>query len=243
VCAALAWLPLRVGPSDDEHLINRENDVIHAWTLARPRILIAGAVVVVLFTVGGFISGNGFMDRWTTSPVEAYLENVRIGLSASAQPVNMFDQAVPRDIMVPDFGDAARFSHVIKPMAIQPHFITWSPHVSMADPKGKIRNATVSGVSSVQLQPLCGQNELVIPLGSEVIAWVWKVKLTYTSTAQTPAIITIGAGKVPIALQPGQHEVFATFIGGGTTVKISGLDPGAQVCVSSAVVGDLVPMP
>ncbi len=244
LCAALAWLPLRVGPAGDEGQVNREKDVIRNWTLARPRVLVAGAaVIVVLFTVGGFISGNRFMDRWTENPGEEYLENVRAGLSASDEPVDMFDQSVPRDIMVADFGDKNHLSHVIKPMAIQPRFVTWSPHVSIADPLGRIRKATVFGTASPLYAPLCGRTELVVPLASDVMDWAWKVKLTYTSNVETPAIITIGTGKIPVVLQPGQHDVFASFVGGGTTVKISGINPDARVCVSSAVVGDLLPMP
>jgi hypothetical protein len=84
LCAALAWLPLQLrrtaaAPEEQDEQPDarpRDADVVRVWTNQQPWVLVAGTLAIVLVTVGGLISGAGFMTTWRTSPAETYLNNL-----------------------------------------------------------------------------------------------------------------------------------------------------------------------
>lgn len=252
LCAALAWLPLRlrqtparpekqneqVDAEQDAH--QRDTDVVRVWTNQRPGILIAGALAVVLVTAGGLISGARFMTMWQTNPAETYVNHLRDGL-AQGTPVTLFDQRVPPHVMIPEFGKAAQLSWITRPLDRRPRFVTSAADVQMVDDTGQIRPAKVEGVGSELNRPICGRRHVTVPLTSSVLAWAWIAQISYTSTNPTPAVVSLDTGTARIALEPGEHEIFAAIIGGGASVTVTGMDANARVCVSRVVIGNLAP--
>ena len=59
----------------------------------------------------------------------------------------------------------------------------------------------------------------------------------FVSDRGTPARITWGTGSPEVQLDKGLGEVFVPLTGGGRTVAIAGVAPGASVCIGDVQVG------
>jgi hypothetical protein len=242
LCAALAWLPLKLRATarPDAPKPPQDDDVVRGWTGRRPLVLIIGSLAIVLVTVGGLISGAHFTAMWSRNPAKAYVDHLRDDL-ARGTPVLLFDQPVPPQIMIPEFGAAAQLSRLTRPLDPRPRFVTWAPQAHLVDDAGRIRPAKVEGVGSYLFRPVCGSGKVTVPLTGSLLAWTWKVQISYTSTIPTAATVAVGGKPAQAALLPGKHDLFVAVTGSGPLVTITGLNPSARVCVSSAVLGNLVP--
>jgi hypothetical protein len=238
LCAALAWLPLRL------HSISAapqpREDAVRMGPRLRRQMLLAGAFLVVLVTVGGLVSGARYMKIWTNNPSESYVDNLRDGL-ARATSVTLFDQGVPAHVMIPEFGEGAQLSRLTRALNPRPRFVTWAPELNVVDEQGRIHPAKVEGIGSYLYQPVCGRQKVTVPLTGSVLNWAWKAQITYSSTQATTAEVSMDGRSTPVSLLPGQHDLFVAVMGGGNWVTLSGLEPGARICVTSAVVGSPVP--
>jgi hypothetical protein len=124
---------------------------------------------------------------------------------------------------------------------LRPRFVTWAPELNVVDEQGRIYPAKVEGIGSYLYQPVCGRQKVTVPLTGSVLNWAWKAQITYSSTQATTAEVAMDGRSTPVSLLPGQHDLFVAVMGGGTLVTLSGLEPGARICVTSAVVGNPVP--
>jgi hypothetical protein len=247
VCLALAWLPLRATASDPGP--DPGTDPGPAGGDAprrRRRLLAAGTAFVLAVTACGAISGERYARQAARNPGAEYLTNLRTDLAAAGGPVPMFDQAVPKTMMMSAFGPGAMLSHVTRPLPERPRFVTWAPAVKVVDDRGHLRDAQVSGVTAPGDPAVCGTTRVVRRLPAAPIAWAWKVQIAYTAGKDTPALVTLddgrpGARAVPVRLTAGMHKLYVAVLGGGNRFTLSGLAPGVTVCLGQVSVGRIKP--
>jgi hypothetical protein len=252
LCLALAWLPLRHSPAAAETTpADDPGDSDGGEPPARRRwvLLSLGTVFVLVITTCGAISGERFMRTWSQNTTDEYLTNLRGDLDAAEGPVTMFDQAVPTSMMMASFEHGAMLSHVTKPFPKRPQFVTWAPAVKVVDPEGHVHDGKVRGVTAPGKQSACNRGQATAVarrLPARPMKWVWKVQIAYMANRDTRALISLDDGKpgaetVPVRLTAGVHFVFVSLLGGGDRVVVSGLEPGAAVCLAEVSVGGIVP--
>ncbi|MEP9365487.1 hypothetical protein ABLE68_21140 [Nocardioides sp. CN2-186] len=84
---------------------------------------------------------------------------------------------------------------------------------------------------------LVGSTGAGIALDGPVFGATWRLRVTYSATAETPAVITLGDREVPVTLLAGEHTLETSGAGQYDAVRIDGLDDGVSACVSSLEVG------
>ena len=260
---ALAWLPLRpnAGPGDPARAESpaRPEDLARSEDPARDlrlrgfslrgflgrrsgALAVIGAVSVALVTAGGAISGETFMNVWSTNPTRAYIENLRADLAAHPGPVYMFgDEVAPNMVMTPTFLDRRRISWVTRPMDVRPVIRSAVPSFSVVDANGHLHDGTVRGVGGALKKQVCVGSDasVTVRLPQAVGAGRWKLKLGYYANRQTSARVAVGDNPpVGMRLERGMHEVFVSLQAGGSDqIRVDGLDPDSSLCIGTAVLG------
>jgi len=79
-----------------------------------------------------------------------------------------------------------------------------------------------------------------IALDGPVFGATWRLRLDYSATTGTPAVITLGDREVPVTLLAGEHTLETSGAGQYDAVRIDGVADGASACVSSLEVGTTV---
>lgn len=256
LCLALAWLPARpevdvAGQEDAATHSIRQTGVLARRFVPNPQaVSLAGAMAVLLMTIGGAVSGERFMANWTRNPAKPYLQNLQDGIDDAhdadrATTLNLMPEAVVPDlVMVPTFEQHRRLSHVTLPMRTRPNFPAFAASYSVVDAQGRVHPADVAGMSAAGIQgkncAKAGQNAAVT-FGLPQQAWRWTVKLEYLAQTDTSARLSLGPfPAVPIRLQKGLNRVYVDLLGGASSqLVLNGVDPGSSVCMGRATIGTL----
>jgi hypothetical protein len=247
LCLALAWLPLRSGV--DRGLTSDPDDLAsHPGEVRGPRQapVVAGALAVVLMTVGGAVSGETFMANWTKNPTQPYLENLQQGLAGAAPAtVNLLPESVVPDlIMTPTFEDDRRLSNVTRPMAVRPAFPPYTDSYSLVDAQGRVLPGEVAltpGNQAEGVEPFncatAGRNAVVV-FAAEQPEWRWVVRLDYLTESDATAELSLGSyPPVPIRMRGGLHTMYVDLLGGGSSqLVLSGVQPGVTICIGKAAI-------
>jgi hypothetical protein len=244
---ALAWLPLRGGleavhDGSARAFSVRGRSVRDLLGRRSGTVAVSGAVAVVLFTVGGVVSGETFMNSWSKNPTQAYIENLRADLAAHPGPVYLFgDEVVPDRVMTPTFLDRRQIGWVTRPMKVRPVVQPVVPSFSVVDAQGHLHDGIVRGVDAVLKKEVCVGEDgaTTITLPRAVGDGLWKLRLGYYANRQTSARVSIGINPpVTMRLERGLHEVYISLRAGGSArIRVDGVDPGSSVCIGTATLG------
>jgi hypothetical protein len=253
LCLALAWLPLRDGLDAvlgtpgraSPRVLRRQARVskARARLLRRPNAIAAtAAIIVVVMTGGGIISGEKFMSGWSKNPGQEYFANLSADLRAHSGPVYLFgDEVVPDLIMTPTFLADRRIGRVTKPLPVRPVVSEAVPYFSIVDPSGHLHDGAVRGTEVPIPAAICANSTTpaIVRLAGPLDAGRWKLRLGYYTNRQTSARIAIGSNQpVTMRLERGLHEVYVSLQAGGSAeIRLDGVDAGGSVCLGAVTVG------
>jgi hypothetical protein len=214
---------------------------------------LAGVSAVALVSVGALSlhAVNAYAARSAENPYRPFVENVRASLQALPKEAEIYDTALPVDIVGPIFEEYNLVSRFIAPVLTEqerariysqreftkPYFL---------DPSGRFQQMAVEGSESPALpEGSCGWNaragQVAIPLESRAFPWQWAVRIGYLADRDTTATVVLGQAEQEVHLTKGLGEVFVTMVGGGSSVELQDVDADAHVCVGDVQVGNPAP--
>ena len=211
----------------------------------------AGVVAGVLVVGLSLHAVNAYAGFSAANPYRPFVENVRTSLAALPESAEVYDTALPVDIVGPIFEEYDQVSRFIAPLVDpatrrQIYGRTSYTHPYFLDSSGHFQRMAVDGVESLPTPAgSCGWNVVdgsaVVPLGSSAFAWRWAVRVGYLADRDTTARIVLGDAEQEVQLTEGLGEVFVSLVGAGDRVEVRGVDEGANVCIGDVQVGNPVP--
>jgi hypothetical protein len=214
-----------------------------------PRTLnIAGSVVLAVILVLSLHAMNAYAAISSTNPYRAFVDNVRSSLATLPPEAQIYDTALPVDIVGPIFGEYNLVSRFIAPMQTPDERAALTARTEFATPyyldsSGRFQPMRVEGSASpTPIEGSCGWTatggRVDVPLGSPAFPWGWAVRVGYLADRDTPATIRLGDAQQEVQLHEGLGEVFVNLVGGGNSVVLDGLDESANICVGDVQVGN-----
>ena len=231
-----------------------EADVWYRTTLGMPadtfrrvvRTSVGGLLAVVLAL--SLHAMSGYATFHAANPHRSFVETARTGIADLPANAQVYDTGLPVDVVGPLFLEYDRVSRFLAPFATperraQLYHLTeyTNPYLLGAD--GSFSRMKVEGIASPKpVAGSCGWSDsngtVTVPLGADVFAWTWAVRVGYLADSDTTATLRLGKGTTPVTLHKGLGEVYTTVTGGGREVTLTGLAPTARVCVGDVVVGN-----
>ena len=202
----------------------------------------AVAVTVVAVAISGSVSAADLHGRWADHPAKRYFAAFRADLRAEGGSPDMFETAVPPEVIHPLVAPANRLTVATRALPERPRFPVWTFDFVAPDSSGHLHPGTVDGIRSKTGAGKCGWKveggkPTKIPLQRWSYAWAWVLKIAYFTGSSTPADITFGGRTVHVDLRGGLDDVYVAMTGGGDSVTISGVTRDVTVCVGQVVVG------
>ena len=221
-------------------------------TLVSPTARLGAGVAAGTIVVGLSLHAvNAYAGFSAANPYRPFVDNVRTSLAALPESAQVYDTALPVDIVGPIFEDYDQVSRFIAPMVDtktrrETYGRTSYTHPYFLDASGHFQRMAVNGAESLPTPAgSCGWNVVngstVVPLGSSAFAWRWAVRVGYLADRDTTARIVLGDAEQEVQLTKGLGEVFVTLVGAGDRVEVRGVDEGAHVCIGDVQVGNPVP--
>lgn len=240
VCAlvlaiGLAWLPV---PGAREHSEPRQRPLISVT----PTHVLVG-VLSGAYLVGAVASTATYAHIWhTDNPGSAYLNRVSDSVEASGSldltggpvppavmpgysfPYNTLEELVPLYTTKADFPSISTSLHSVGEDGTTAPTVIDAAVISPAGPtEGCGWDVSASGRS--------------IPLENGTIDIDWWLRIGFLASARTDVTVTAGDVTRSATLNPGVGSLYVQATGAFDRVRISGLTPGATVCVDVIEVG------
>lgn len=174
-----------------------------------------------------------------------FFETFEQSLDDHEAPVQMVDAPLPGFVFSGVEGRYATslsmYDAVEIPPVVQDDFYILDETGALVHPELDVaRRATAPAATSDCDGHDVGTSGAGIALDGPVWGPAWRLRLDYTATAETPAVITLGDRQVRVTLLAGEHTLETSGAGQYDAVRIDGLDDGASACVSSLEVGTTV---
>lgn len=240
LCLGLALIPL-----DGERAPYRR-----ALRLPPAATRLAAAAVMAAFVAGSLVSVHDLTARLDDNPGRAYVSNARAALDEAPGDVEIYDGALPIDVLIPFYGMYGHTSRVLGPLAETPVRQRMRSQQVFADPlifdeNGRLRPMTVEGVRAAPgPSPGCGflvqDVPVELPLSGPLFGWTWVVRIGYFASGEGTVEVTLGEGRRKVPVRRGLGAVFFPIPGGGSTLRVRSLTSGVTVCVGDAQVGNAV---
>jgi hypothetical protein len=209
---------------------------------------IAGSVVLGVVLVLSLHAMNAYAAISSSNPYRRFVESVRTSLATLPPGAEVYDTALPVDVVGPIFGEYNLVSRFIAPLQTARQRASLAARTQFTDPyyldsTGRFQPMRVEGSASpAPLPGACGwtakDGRVEVPLGSPAFPWGWAVRVGYLADRDTAATIRLGDAEQRVQLSEGLGEVFVKLVGGGTGVVLDDLDPAANVCVGDVQVGN-----
>jgi hypothetical protein len=230
------WLPLPLTVTEE---------VFH-----RARV-VAGSVIAVSVFALSLHALNGYAGIQASNPYERFTEKARGAVATLPPAAQVFDTGMPVDVIGPLFLEYNLISRFLSPFASDSRREQMYDLDSYTDPyllraDGDLVPMKVAGVSTPESKATsCGwmskDGAVTVPLKDAAFPWTWAVRIGYLSDRDTTATVVLGKGSHPVQLKRGLGEIYLSIEGGGSALRLEGLDPYASVCVGDAQVGQAVP--
>lgn len=191
---------------------------------------------------------NSYAAISSTNPYRPFVENVEQSLRDLPQEAQIYDTALPVDIVGPIFEEYNLVSRFIAPKLTPGQRSSLSERREFTNPffldsTGRFQPMRVNGAASpTPLPGSCGwpavNGSVTVPLSSSAFPWGWVVRIGYLTDGDTAAVIHLGDAEQEVHLKKGLGEVFVNLVGSGDEVRVDGMDPDVNVCVGDAQVGN-----
>jgi hypothetical protein len=131
----------------------------------------------------------------------------------------------------------------------RPEFAAATTDLRMLDMSGRLLDAKVTWVRSMQLGPLPSCGYLVqpdaparIPLDGPLLPSEWTAELNYLANSDGSITVSLSEGtQVKVPVRPGLNRVFVRLPGAGDAIDVQANTSALSVCVASGPVGYLAP--
>ena len=208
-------------------------------------------VVAAAFVGSSLYSTVTFLRVWQDSPVPAYLDNARTGLS-SMDPLAapLLDQEVDPMIMQRVAAPENLASHMFALLPERPEFSSATTELRVLDSTGRLRDALVTWVRTIVPGPApnCGylvqteDSEVVMPLDGPLLPADWTAEINYLANSEGSLTMSLTEGvPVKVPVHPGLNRVFVRLSGAGDAVRVSANTAALSVCVASGPIGFVAP--
>ena len=240
VCAlvlalGLAWLPV---PGALEHSEPRERPLV----AFAPTQVLAG-VLTVAYVAGAVASTVSYARIWhTDNPGAVYLKRVT-GAVEAAGSMDLAGGTVPGEVM-PGFSFPYNTLESLVPLYTPDvSFPPISQRLHSVGDDGTVTPTLIDAKVTSEEGPLedCGwlvtERGRSVPLRSATIDIDWWMRIGYLSSQRTPITVTAGDVTRETVINPGLGSLYVQASAAFDDVEVSGLAPGATLCVDTVEVG------
>lgn len=235
LCVGLAFLELPGAEGSSTPRRRSRLDLV----VPRPAV----AVVTAVVAISGVASTLTYVGWWNDQDGgRTFLANLRDDV-AETGTVAVADRPLPEDVvsglLAPD-NRLARFAPLVTDNL---RFPTWSEDLSVVTDEGRLQEAWIEPSVTSRTGPDPGCGWLVrspgrsVPLRSTAFEWSWWIRIGYLASEDSTMTISAGRSTEEVQVERGVHSLYAQVEGRFGTVRLSGLDQGAAVCVDSIEVG------
>ncbi|WP_440067349.1 hypothetical protein [Streptosporangium sp. OZ121] len=196
-------------------------------------------------SVEGFVAGQeGHRAR-----TERYLESVRATLASAPETTDLYPHFLPEDLMWLSFGEENLSSHLLSPLA-PPGLAALMRHPRPAasprviDPRGALAPAGVFGGYAVPESGECfprAGGVVTIPLRHRAETETETLSLSYVRAEETAAYVRVGPEETEVVFGRGAGKIFLPVSAAAPSIQIEILSPDAELCVTLAALGGVVP--
>lgn len=239
LCLGLAYLPLDGAVDSSRPRVTP--------LLVQPISPVAALALMVMVTGSGVVSSWQYAHIWQTSNAsEQYLRTLSQDARAYGA-IDVADTVVPDEVMS-SLNAPRNTVRLFAPLVTGAmSFPTTSATLAVVGADGGIRRAAIQpGVTSQPgPRPDCGwlvrATGRTIPLNGEAFPWTWWVRIGYLAASDSSISVTAGDVTIETTINAGLHELFVKVDGSFDEIRLSGLEPGATMCVDRIEVGQPVP--
>jgi hypothetical protein len=214
-------------------------------TRAVPTVVVV--VVTALVAVSGTVSTARYVTWWRGhNDGDAFMHTLQAEMTSHGM-VDVADTAVPERVMSGLLDPDNRVSRLSSLLDGELNFPDWSPALGIVDDDGTLHQVDIDGGTAARPGPVpgCGwkvdEDGTTIPLTNRTIDWVWWLKISYLSSADSPVTVSGGGDSIDAEVMTGLNDLYVKIAGPLASVRIDGLDPGVTMCVDGIEVGDPVP--
>jgi hypothetical protein len=175
-----------------------------------------------------------------------FMEQVERALAEHDGPIDLVDIWSPSyvygfggdsaySVLLSPYGDETR-----TPTVVQDDFYVFDDAGELVRPDLDVaRRAVPAPATGGCSGHLVDDAGATVPLNGPVLGFVWRLRLEYDATRATPGRISFGGEDVDVTFDRGHHLMEMTAAAPDTwdEITIDGLDPGSEVCVTQALVG------
>jgi hypothetical protein len=230
-----------LGASEPPHVRDLRLRLQRSSTASR----LSAFVVADLFIALCLVSSLGLERIWAANPARIWIGNARASLAVADPSVPLLSDPVPEYVLYGLSYPGNLSSNVLAPLPHRPQFAQSTTGLLAFDAFGHLSPASVVGPTAVLpgtadcLRLPEGGGELT--LDAPVINWEHTAFMKYDSTGG-PVAVSLGTGQpVTVDTVAGEGQLAFRLTGGGSSLSISPIQPGAQLCISVLKVGQLVP--
>jgi hypothetical protein len=205
------------------------------------RVVAIGAAAA--FLVASLWSTVTFTRAWEKSPTADYLATARASL-ADTGGVPLLDQGVPNTVLWALVHPYNLASHVFAPLDEGNQFGRTTSELRQLDEAGRLVDARMETMRSIQPGPLdgCGHGvsalrTTVVPLDGPLVALDWTIQLNYLAGGDGVLEVAMDGESLRVPVVEGPNTVFLRMVGGGDQLRLRGATPGVAICVDSGFVG------
>lgn len=219
--------------------------------LDNPRLVTLVTTVVVATSLASNLTYAQALHR--ENPTPAFFRTLEASLAVARAegrtPVPVVDRSLPKNLMWGYRHPENMDSHVLRPFSRDLDYVQVSnDNLYILDHSGQLVAAEIPRIRSID--PAKGTScltqgadgSIVLPLSGPVFGAGWWVRFSYHATESTPALISAGTARHEITMSPGLHSLFFTVAGQFSTIEVSGLRQGADVCIADLALGQPTPL-
>lgn len=198
--------------------------------------------VAVAFTTSCLVSAVEPSLRWVNSQTKDYVHTAAQSMAAIPENAQFLPQKTMTDLIHPMLMlPFASTEVVFSPDPAFRPFVQYSTDGLFGfAPDGTAEQQFVAGTLS-KPDGVCGYpvttQAVTIPMVNEIPQWSFVAQVSYLSSADTTARMTIGPTNHEVPLRQGLHTVFFQVEGPVTQITLQGTDPTAQACVGEVSIG------
>jgi len=199
-------------------------------------------LIAVAFTTSCLVSAVEPSLRWVNSQTKDYVHTAQESMAEIPQNAEFLPQMTVTDLVHPILMlPFASTEVVFSPDPVFRPFVQYATDGLFGFARdGVAEQQFVPGTLS-EPNGVCGYpvatTPVVIPMTQEVPQWSFVAQVSYLSSADTTAQMTIGPTTHQVPLREGLHTVFFQVEGPVAQVMLQGTDPAVQACVGEVSIG------
>jgi hypothetical protein len=237
----LAFLPVIGALESSTPRTDQRSWLVDRWPL--PVAALTGFVAFATVSAANFPLLHVPADRSPRTFYDTFARSV----ADHETPVDLVPSGVPPRLIVGTEGNAKRalvdWSDSLRfPTVVQDDYYTVDENGNLVHPSLKVVRRAVPA-DAADRSSTCPDGHLLdsearnVVLDGPVVGFVWRARLTYDADVETPVVIHHGGDTTRATFLEGQHVMELPAGGEYDRIGFSGLDDGAEVCLSELEVG------